>query len=206
MGHPPWIYTQLLAPISFSYRVPQNVASTGVIQRKIPAGLDTTYPYGSYGDVNSNNEPTTRDSPGIGLEGAFTYKSTNLPVAVGEVAEGFAATMYMLWDPLIPPAGLQTCSPSKSTFDNITKAVGYTNSTCASIPVPMASVSWTFNGDAIKTLNPSLGTQTNTWIYDGGTNPPVAAGPSGYPVWSCTSGVSKSYVDTGTGSPFTGCP
>src|SRR5882762_2380573 len=41
------------------------------------------------------------------------------------------------------------------------------------LSLPMGSVSWTFQGDGIKTLNPSQGSSTLTWTYDGGTDQPI---------------------------------
>ncbi len=133
-------------------------------------GLDGEYPY--LGNANSLN-PTTSDAPG----------RLDLHNYLGEVGESFDATMYVLWDPAIPPSGHGNCSAA--WVDTSTTPYTAHPSTCASIPVPLASVEWTWSACAINSLaaGPN-GNITPAWAVNcgkGGYSQPVA---SGYPKWS----------------------
>jgi hypothetical protein len=121
--------------------------------------LDTLYPY------FFETPTTTYDVPFFPL-----------PQELGEFARDFSATMYLMWDPLIPVG-----------------CTGGINGTCASIPVPLASVTWRSTGDAINTLK----TQPNgtTWTLscsgpdsngNGLASPvhvSVPATDKDYPIW-----------------------
>jgi hypothetical protein len=102
---------------------------------------------------------TTNDSPGIQLDAAGAPTQ-------GEAAETFHATMYLMWTPT---------------------ASGSCTGTYCAIPVPLANASWSFNGDVIKTLNPTQGANVDTWIKSCGAagTVTVTAG-STYPVWTNT--------------------
>ena len=130
------------------------------------AGLDNWYPYVS----DSGNSPATNDSPGMQL-------TTTGTTAFGEAAETFGATMYLMWDPALPSG----CTPASTLLSG--GAIVSKASTCKSIPVPIAHVSWGFNGDAINTLE-NQANQT-TWILSCGAPTPASPVTSdSYPTWT----------------------
>jgi hypothetical protein len=160
----------------------QHLVSNGMTTSAISAGLDTLYPYPN--EVMGR----TSDSPGMALD--------DLGVTEGEASESFQATMYLMWDPSIPPAGQPSCQTAKSSFDNVTKAITFTPSTCSSVPVPVQSLQWGFSGTAIKTLDPnrltSQGSYADTWyLHPGGSGSNPQQGQQGYPQWTFTSGASR---------------
>lgn len=81
-----------------------------------------------------------------------------------EESRSFLATIYLLWSSQLPNA----------------------------IPVPLASMTWTMNGDAINTLAPQP--NNTNWVLgcgQGASNPCHVSVPSadpnrGYPTWSQT--------------------
>ena len=82
--------------------------------------LDTSFPYG--------NGSIFADDPQSKLQYA-------------ELSQNYSSTVYLMWDPAVPPAGQQTCSPAIASGDTVQP------STCASIPVPLGHVSWGACGD-----------------------------------------------------------
>jgi hypothetical protein len=150
-----------------------SAASNGV-QTCTPPGafpqLDLAFPYGiPNGSLFSVNRPndTATDNPTLKLNAAW-----------GEARRLFSATMYLMWDPTLP-SGCTAASPSST-------------STCASIPIPIASVAWQSAGDGINTLQ----TQNNrtNWIVPcgpGSASPCATVTPSmgphqSFPEWSTT--------------------
>jgi len=135
------------------------------------SGLDNTYPY-----VNATNT-TTNDTP-----------NASLPAIYGEGWETFSAIMYLTWDPGVPAGGQGTCKPAY-TIQNPDKTFTSYPSTCASIPVPLSSVSWHWSGCAINTLANQA--NTTTWMLSTINGCPVdtlgtpqATGQ--FPEWSTT--------------------
>src|SRR5208282_148618 len=98
-------------------------------------GIDKTYPYSYVYPAE------TWDTPAAGLPNLTNY---------GEAWESFTATMYLMWDPAIPPSGQPSCTPAK-TVENADGSFTSSASTCASIPVPLSSVTWHWSGCAINT-------------------------------------------------------
>jgi hypothetical protein len=169
-----WQFVQLLGAESETF-----LEYGGASPFTIPAGLDTLYPYPSV-------YPTvTQDSPGLALEAH----------SEGEAAEVFQATMYLLWDPQIAPTGQTSCSTAISSTATSTQPLGYNQSTCASIPVPLQSSQWESSGGAIKTLNPNQNTNSgvyaDSWYLSDGATVGPQTGPGGFPTWTFTSGASK---------------
>jgi len=121
------------------------------------SGLDKTYPY--------STGPSANDSPPAPLS----------PEA--ELQRSFNATMYLLWDPAIPPADQQTCSPAQL------EAGSGVATTCASIPIPLGWVSWGFSGCAINTLAQQMNNGT-TWTLNCGIAAPSTPQQTGYPSWN----------------------
>jgi hypothetical protein len=103
-------------------------------------GLDGNFPYGTPGaslfSVNRPNDTAT-DNPGVPFNAGW-----------GELRRLFSAKMYLMWDPTLP-SGCTAATPTSE-------------SNCKSIPVPLASIVWSYPGDAINTLqNQQNGT---TWV------------------------------------------
>ncbi len=130
---------------------------------------DLNYPYEDTG----SNILKTSDSPDIRAEDDE-----------GELQRNFSATMFLMWDPVLPSG----CFPA--TSQSATQ--------CSSIPVPLGYISWQFSGAMTNTLNTqsspnSDGAPNNTtWIVNscGGCNSPLTFYPSqasqnnyGYPTW-----------------------
>jgi hypothetical protein len=69
-----------------------------------------------------------------------------------------------------------------------------------SIPVPVASLTWGFEGDSIKTMNTAQGSGTNTWVLNCGTarTPTPGTGPPGFPTWTFTVNASQVPQQEGT--------
>jgi len=169
-----WIFVQIINQVSFSY-VTSPPSSKFVLQ----PGLDTTYPFQGGADLN--------DSPSISLD-----VSSSMFTAVGEKSESIQFSDYLMWDPQIPPPGSDDCQLANSRV-GAGNIISYNPSTCASIPVPIATLSWGFEGDAIKTLNPGQGAGANTWILNCGSaqTPTLGTGTIGFPNWTSTANASQ---------------
>jgi hypothetical protein len=160
-----FIWVQILNSVTYSQLAASGLGYTPPADKGL--GLDGIYPYPPATNSAASDAPARSD--------LFSF--------VGEVGESFDATMYVLWDPQIPPAGQATCTPA--TTDTTTTPYTSTPSTCASIPVPLASVHWTWKACAIDQLAPVTGGGfTPSWIVHcgpGHADQPIA---SGYPEWS----------------------
>lgn len=102
-------------------------------------GLDSGYPYAT--------GTSTVDSPDVPL----------LSSVYTNEARSFSASMYLLWNPLLP--------------------VGCTGGSCTSIPVPLGSVAWGWSGAASYSASNWSLTASST------TAPSWVSGTS-YPIWS----------------------
>ena len=147
-----------------------------------PGGLDRTYPYA----VFINTPDQTNDSPGIELR--VTNSTTHLDEPLGEAADVFSATMYLMWDPTLNTNGTP-CSAAASIQD-LSGTITSTASSCTgSIPVPIASVTWGYGGNAINTEVMQPSTSTN-WILCPCSLPqpatPVVSPTTNYPTWTAT--------------------
>lgn len=165
---PPAGYNQSVTWVQLVTNQYQHMASNGPysLPPSPQTGLDNAYPY------TNVSRTTTYDSP-----------ATNLPSIYGEGWETFTATMYLMWDPGLPSG----CSPAK-TVQNPDGSFSSTASTCASIPIPLSSVTWHWSGCAINTLaNQNNGT---TWVRSTANGCPVEtlgnAQSAGFPVWTST--------------------
>jgi hypothetical protein len=157
-----FIWVQILNSVTYS-----QVVQTGVPYSP-PANalnqLDGVYPYPNDDIISS----TAEDSPGRPLDSVL-----------GEGAESFDATMYVLWDPALP-AG---CTPAKT--DDSTAPYTSTVSHCTSIPVPLASVRWKWTPCAINSLAPAPSSGTiPSWFRKCGPGLANPAQASGYPTWN----------------------
>jgi hypothetical protein len=173
-----FIWLQILNSVNYSaiytqtsgYSLPNNALNQ----------LDGLYPYPSQYDVGqSQNPPTTRqsnltsDTPAMG----------GLVSAVGEAAKQFDATMTVLWDPAIPPAGQQSCTPA--SVNTSTKPYTVTPSTCISIPVPLGAIDWSWNACSINALtSPGPGAFTSSWFVQCGVGTQTTYETSDYPKWT----------------------
>jgi hypothetical protein len=160
------VWVQIIQSTTYSQIIDPN---SGVIPPpNQPLGLDGGYPYPPrFFSLTGPN--TAEDSPGIVLDNG-----------VGETGETFDAIMYVMWDPAIPPANLQTCTTAH--VDQTFTPYHFIPSTCASIPVPLASIEWKWSGCAI---NNGAGANPNWSVQCGAAKAltPVAAFP-GFPEWS----------------------
>jgi hypothetical protein len=134
--------------------------------------------------TNAGYPNTTSDSPGMPLAAT----SEGNPIPMGEGAEAFGATMYLLWDPALP-VGCPTASTIQ-TIDPVTHkpTITQTASQCSSVPVPLGYVNWGFCGDAINTV-PSQNNTYQQWMLScGGPTPvqPTVQSSSSYPTWTGT--------------------
>jgi hypothetical protein len=164
-----WLFVQKINQLVYSFT--STPTSSPFVEQP---GLDTSYPY-----QDTNN---FTDAPGIALTNTFGNTTFT---AVGALSENVQFTVYLMWDPLIPPTGVSSCDGPLSTIDQ-NGNVAFSPSTCASIPVPMESLVWGFKGNAIKTLNPVQGTASNTWILGCGTGETPTYGPPSFPQWTYT--------------------
>ena len=147
-------YSQLYTPTQ-GYTPPSNLG----------LGLDGGYPYPPY------NTFAVTDAPGrLDL---YTY--------VGEVGEAFDATMYVMWDPAIPPVGQNSCTPA-SVNTTTRPYYTYIPSTCASIPVPLGSVEWEWAACAIDTLAPTG--NGSSWLIGCGNAYAYISDEAEYPEWT----------------------
>jgi hypothetical protein len=125
-----FIWAQILNSVTFSQIAPTN---TGYIPpTSAGTGLDGIYPYPQLSNISTADTPARSD----------------LLAGLGEAAETFSAKMYVLWDPTLP-AG---CTPA--TTNTSQQIYTSSQSTCTSIPVPLASVIWTWGACAINQLPP----------------------------------------------------
>ena len=163
-----FVWVQILNSVTYSQLFQNGVGYNP--PSDIELGLDGEYPY--LGGEYSPNK-TTSDAPG----------RTDLYSFLGEAGESFDATMYVLWDPTIPPSGQTTCTAA--WIDTTTQPYTPNPSTCASIPVPLASVEWTWSACAINSLSAGPNSApAPSWAVNcgkGGYAQPVA---SGYPTWT----------------------
>ena len=132
------------------------------------SGIDNSYPYANASSTSTNDTP-----------------SAGLPSMYGEGWESFTATMFLMWDPALPSG----CTPASTD----PRTLQSTASTCASIPIPLSSVTWHWSGCAINTLaNQANGT---TWSLSTTNGCPVqtlgTSQSAGFPEW--TSQVVRSY-------------
>jgi hypothetical protein len=144
--------------------------------------LDGLYPYPSNADVAAS-QPTPTNAPSNYASDAPAR--TDLSGILGEAAKSFDATMYVLWDPLIPPTGQSSCTGA--TVNTSTKPYTVTPSQCASIPVPLGAIDWTWSACAINALAPAgTGAHTNSWVVQCGVGSQTTYETSDYPKWgSC---------------------
>jgi len=164
-----FIWVQILNSVTQNQIIPSNQQFSPL---NASNQLDGTYPYAFGGPPNA-----TWDSPGRGLLSSW-----------GEAAEPFTATMYVLWDPAIPPTGQQTCTPA---WTDTTTSPYYTPhaSTCTSTPIPLGSVQWHWSACAINALAAAGGEITPSWFKQCGTGSGNSSGvASGYPEWSSGTG------------------
>lgn len=156
------VWVQVIQHVNYSFITPIN--STWIPPANEGVGLDGVYPYPA---ASAN---TTNDSPGVTLLGGL-----------GEAAESFDAVMYVLWDPAIPPVGNANCSPATTTFDNQLRIYHSTPSSCASIPVPLGKIEWSWSACTINQLTASGGP---SWVKQCGPGKISAAVSTEYPQWS----------------------
>jgi len=144
----------------------QKLNSTGPLlcPAQPQTGLDTIYP-------NDSGVTVTEDMP-----------SRSLIDGYGESETTFNATMYLMWDPAIPPPGELACQVAMGDL-------GFSiPSTCVSIPVPLGSVSWHWSGCAINTLTQQA--NGTSWALGCGLSTSYApqtpnyAQNYGYPTWT----------------------
>ncbi len=136
-----------------------------------PPVLDSRYPYTTDGQL-TGIVASTSDNPGFQLTPGVYY----------EVAElSFKARMYLLWDPALKSTG-GTCTPA-SIVNNVPQA-----STCDSIPVPLGSVAWSWQGDTVNQKTSNAGTVDDSWLTPTGSGTAgtfvPAATNTDYPQWS----------------------
>jgi hypothetical protein len=169
-ANPPSNYNQTYTFVQVLNGVQQKyITSNGQypVQATPTVGIDKTYPYAYV-------YPTeTWDTPATGLPGSY-----------GEGWETFTATMYLMWDPAIPPSGQPSCTPAK-TVQNADGSFTSTASNCASIPVPLSSVTWHWSGCAINTLVKQ--SNQTTWALSTAGGCPVdtlgTVQSAGFPEW-----------------------
>jgi hypothetical protein len=142
-----------------------------------PPALDGEFPFPTNPTHQAGVDPNlaTADSPGMAL--ALPSEEPGkaaIPVLV-EAQRLFSATMYLMWYPLSPV--IPNCSGPGE----------------CSIPVPLGSITWTFAGDAIDTLQIQADNATTFVLNTCSkcTSPsmqfvPASIGQAnyGYPTWS----------------------
>jgi hypothetical protein len=129
--------------------------------------------------VNIVATPPQSAAPFVpGLDNTYPYGGTNstndspgiaLDTSQNELAETFSATMYLLWT----PPGPSGCSGSECT-----------------VPVPLGSIAWGFNGDAVNQQQLDVTNADQTWVVSCGQ--PLPAEPTfqqgnssnSYPTWT----------------------
>jgi hypothetical protein len=163
-----FVWVQILNSTTYSQLFQNGVGYNP--PSNIGLGLDGEYPYLG-GEYSPNT--TTSDAPG----------RTDLYSFLGEAGESFDATMYVLWDPAIPPSGQSTCTAA--WIDTTTTPYTPHPSTCSSIPVPLASVEWTWSACAINSLTAGPnGSPAPLWAVNCGQGGYSDPKPSGYPTWT----------------------
>jgi hypothetical protein len=135
--------------------------------------LDTSFPY-----LAGPPPAATNDNP------FFELKPTITGSPQYETQENNSLVMYLMWDPALP----QNCSP----WNVVQKTSQTVQSNCASIPVPLGTISWKWGCDAINTLTPQPAPNSTTWMT-GCISPPqqgqatFVPGTS-FPSWTHTVG------------------
>jgi len=144
--------------------------------------LDGSYPYPSNADVAaSQNPPSTSPSN----YSADAPARLDLGGILGEAAVSFDATMYVLWDPAIPPQGQTSCTPATVNTNTGNNPYIVTPSNCSSIPVPLGAIDWTWSACAINALAPAgSGAHTNSWFVQCGAGTQSTYENSVYPTWN----------------------
>ncbi|MBT9332949.1 hypothetical protein [Paracidobacterium acidisoli] len=160
-------------------RTNQYLTSPPTLNRSLSPGLDNWYPYvAAQGIPNSTN-----DNPGIELTAHDTH---NNPIPIGEGADKFSATMYLMWDPALP----SDCTPAQTIQGTNPDPVSSASTCTGSIPVPLAKVTWGYSGCAINTLTTQTSTST-TWLLNCGVlqpTTPTVEPATEFPQWSTTDG------------------
>ena len=175
-----FLWVQLINNHTIQYRANPAASNTAS-----GAGLDNWFPY----ETLPNLPNSTNDSPGATLSTDGLNPPANSR-ALGEVLDTFSATMYLLWDPAMNAAGQTGACAAAS---NAVTAGGQANpqpTACASIPVPVGYITWSYSGNAINTLANQanrLG-EITTWVL-GGCGAPLPGQPAftpstSYPTWN----------------------
>lgn len=154
---------------TWTWHLSGQVSPTGGIYSAV---LDTVYPY-------KYNGAYWFDDPQAGLVGS-------------EFSENYSSTVYLMWDPTIPPPG-QTCTAA-TTSGSGSATIGIP-STCASIPVPLGYVTYGACGDAINTLTNQDTTGTN-WTLGCSTEvyPSSFVPNTTYPSWQSTLNAAQPFI------------
>jgi len=157
------IWVQILNSVTNSQLVQWGAAYTP--PSSASNQLDGVYPY-----PGGNPAYTTNDSPN-----KYLYS------LLGEAAESFDATMYALWDPVLP-AGCTPANTNASTYKS-------TASTCTSSPIPLGSVRWRWSACAINQgVPPNSGLPTSpSWVRQCGPEYQYSGQSNGYPEWNSCS-------------------
>ena len=87
--------------------------------------------------------------------------------------------MYVMWDPAIPPVGQKTCTPA--SVNTGTTPYTFIPSTCASIPVPLASVEWEWAACGINAGGAIIG---SSWFVECGNAHTYISDEAAYPEWT----------------------
>lgn len=168
-----FLFVQVIGPNTARY-----LASPSMQNETLGSGLDNFYPY----PIFSTSGTSTSDSPGMSL-------APSNASAIGEGADTFSATMYLLWDPTVAGTGESSCVAAHTVYNPGTGQYTPTPSTCnGSIPVPLGFVRWGFSADAINTLQNQPTTDT-TWRLNCGSPeplPPQFQNSLSYPQWTTT--------------------
>jgi hypothetical protein len=177
-----FIWVQILNSIDYSALYSTNSGYTMPINALNQ--LDGLYPYPSTYDVGQSQSPPVTKPSNYASD---TPAMVNLYSGVGEAAESFNATMYVLWDPAIPPAGQSTCTPATVNTNTGKNPYIVTPSNCSSIPVPLGEIHWTWSACTINALtSPGPGAFTSNWIVQCGVGTQTTYETSVYPTWgSC---------------------
>lgn len=139
--------------------------------------LDGIYPYPSSADIAASQLPPVVASSNL----AWDAPSRALYSWLGEAAEYFDATMYVLWDPALP-AG---CTPA--TVNTRQDPYVSSPSNCTSIPIPLGAIKWTWSACAINELAPPAPGNTTpqpSWFRHCGAATKATYQNSEYPQWS----------------------